>query len=117
MSLWKSKTTNVSGTFTYLDAGAEQTIFTVIGVQRGFIDGIILDLNSITLDGLIRIYSRVDGTNYRLLVTHTYTVGVDPVGVFLDMKIPANVNFLVSYEESADEGAGRAIPYVYILSE
>jgi len=117
MSLWKSKTTKVSGILSYLDAGAEQEVFAVTGVQRGFIDGIILDLNTITLNGTIRVYSRIDGTNYRLLVSHTFTVGVDPVGVFLDMKFPAHVDFRVTYEESADEGAARAIPYVYVLSE
>ena len=117
MSLWKSKTTKVTGTFSYLDVGAEQTVFEVSGSQRGFIDGIILDLNTITLNGTVRLYSRVDGVNYRLLVTHTYHVGVDPVGLFLDMKFPANVDFLISYEESADEAAARAIPYTYTLSD
>lgn len=106
---------DTDGTFSYLDAGGEQDVFEITGSSRKFIAGILLDLSNMTENGTIRVYSKIDGSNYRLLDEFYFTVATDPDGFLLNVKVPISVDFKVTYEESADEGAARDIPYAYVL--
>lgn len=104
-----------TGTFSYLDAGAEQTIFEITGSTRKFISGILLDLVNMTQNGTIKLYSEVDGSNYRELASYSFVVATDSDGVLIPLKVPVNRDFKITYTEAADEGAARAMPYSYIL--
>jgi hypothetical protein len=110
---------NTSGTFSYLDAGGEQTIVEMAtSTHYLHMRGIWLDLNTITLNGTIKVYYKVDGTNYREIkgAGDTFTVAADPDCIYLDLNIFTKADLKVTYTESADEGAARAIPYTIIYT-
>lgn len=103
-----------SGTFTYVDAGAEQTILELTGDVPRLVKGILLDLVNITLDGTIIVYTKIDKTNYRELERFPFTVASDPDGVYINREYPIVSDFKVTYTESGDEGSDRDIPYALI---
>jgi hypothetical protein len=106
-----------SGTFSYLDAGGEQTVVEITTSTRIIIEGIWLDLTTITLNGTIKLYYKVDGTNYREFSSSAFTVATDSDGVYFDLNMGITEDFKVTYTESADEGAARAIPYSIIYRD
>ncbi len=107
----------VAASFSYLDAGAEQTIFTIATTTRKKVYGIFLDLNTLTLNTTIRVKVKIDGTNYRTIETLVWINGTDDIGVYFAEAFAINQDLIVTMQESADEGAARAIPYSYILEE
>ena len=117
MGLWETKISKVNSSFTYLDAGGKQTIFEITDRTKTYISQIILDFINITKDGVIRLYSKIDGTNYREIAIFAFTFLTDSKGLFINLKIPVNIDFKITYEEDADEGSDRIIPYNYILED
>ena len=109
-----TSTVDATGTFSYLDAGVEQTIYELTNSTRKIINGIWLDLVNMTQNGTIKLYYKIDGTNYRVIDTVDYTVGVDSVGLLISGPISITEDFKVSYTEDSDEGADRNIPYTMI---
>lgn len=107
--------TDYSGTYAYLDAGAEQTIKEITATTRYTINGIFLDLVNITQDGHIKLYYKVDGTNYREFADYSFTVATDSDGVYIDLNMGMTEDFKITYTEDADEGADRDIPYSIVL--
>jgi hypothetical protein len=101
------------GSISYLDAGGEVMVAEITSPSGVVVHGIWLDLVNMTQDGTIRVYSKVDGSNYRLTETYSFTVATDPDGFFIDRTfgLVAGQDFKVTYEEGADEGADRALPY------
>lgn len=125
MAIYSSKLTwpkqgasaSESGTLSYLDAGGEQTVVELTPSARIFIHGIFCDLNTITQDGDIKLYFKIDGSNYREFHNHAFTVATDSDGVWLDVNAIVDDDFKVTYTEDADEGAARDIPYKLFYSE
>ena len=115
MSLWKTKISKVNSSFTYLDAGGEQTIFEITDNTKTYISQIMLDFVNIIENGIIKLYSKIDGTNYREIAIFAFTFLTDSKGLLINLRIPINVDFKITYEEDVDEGADRIIPYNYIL--
>jgi hypothetical protein len=105
----------VLDTFTYLDAGGEQTIFEITSSSKTFISQIMLDMNNIAQNGVITLYSKIDGTNYREMAIYGFTFLTDSKGLLINLKIPVDTDFKITYTEDFDEGAARTIPYKYIL--
>ena len=103
-----------SGTFSYLDVGAEQTVVEITTSIRKIIQGIWLDLTTMTQDGTIKGYYKIDGTNYREFFSQVFTVATDTDGIYLDLNMGITEDFKITYEESVDEEATRAIPYSII---
>lgn len=118
MSMWKRKPKAVTGSLSYLDAGGEQTIFEVTGTKYFFISGMIVDTNTLTQNGTFKLYSKIDGTNYRLLDSQAFAVATDD-GIILSAnyayRISIDTDFKLTYTESGDEGAARALPWKYTL--
>lgn len=114
-TFWSGKPAVISASFSYLDAGGEQTVFEITGVAKHFVTGIMVDMTTITQNGTFKLYSKIDGTNYRELSAITFTVASDSDGVLLDFRVPVDTDFKLTYTEGADEGAARAMPYKYIL--
>ena len=109
----------LSGSFVYTNAGAEQTICTLTTVKRVRIECILLDLNNITENGTIKVYNKIDGTNYRELkgIGQAFAAATDPDGIVLNSNLGITNDLKVTYTESSDEGADRTIYYTVIYSE
>jgi hypothetical protein len=104
---------NAEGTYAYTNAGGEQTIYD--NTEAGFVrvvNGIWLDLVNMTQNGTIRLYYKIDGTNYRLVTAQTFTVATDPDGVYINVNMGVRQHYKITYEESVDEGADRNVPYL-----
>jgi hypothetical protein len=98
-----------AGPFSYLNAGLEQTVYEdATTVMRKI--SLDLDLNAMTQNGTVRLYRKTDGANYRIWIEEAYNVG-GAEKVFSRDNIVTNQHFKVTYQEAADEGADRSIPY------
>lgn len=78
------------------------------------IRGVWLDLVNMTNDGTVRAYYKIDGSNYRLFSETLFTEAADPDGFWLDVNVGISADLKVTYQEGADEGAARAVPYQII---
>lgn len=107
-----------SGTYTYLNAGIEQTVVTITTTTRKVIQGIWLDLSNMTQNGTIKVYHKIDGTNYREVkgIGTTFTVATDADGIYLNLNMGITSDLKVTYTEGGDEGTDRAIPYSVIYA-
>jgi len=109
--------TKSQGAFTYIDAGGEVDIIELTVTTGEIIEGIWIDLVNMTQNGTIKLYYKIDGANYRqvsvggTVQTYAYTVADGVDGVFIPGPFAIASGFKVSYEEGADEGANREIPY------
>lgn len=108
-----------SGTFSYLDAGGEQVVVKIATTTRKQIQGIWVDLVNMTQNGTVRLYYKIDGTNYRLFRSYPFVVLTDPDGTYLDLNMGITNDLEVRYIEGVDEAAVRAIPYsiIYDMKE
>lgn len=103
----------VPGTFTYLDAGGEQVVFTYVPLRETKINTIWLDLVNLTRNNVIRLYHQIDAANYTVFETFNWTVGMDDGVYFRNIAIDTGRNLQLTVQETADEGADRDIPYYY----
>jgi len=94
--------------FKYLDAGGEQTIFTLNVVRPIKLNSFFLDLTELTQNSDIRV--KIDGVTVE---TYNWTTGKDKGLYFREITVPANVPVVVTMTETADEGAERNIPCYY----
>jgi len=99
-----------SGTLSYLDAGGEQTVVEVTPGNAMVVYGLYLDLSNMTQAGTVKVYQKIDGTNYREISSDATAAGESYMlnavyGIAYDMK--------VTYTEAVDEGAARDLPYSY----
>ncbi len=121
MSVWKKTNIPTNGTFTYLDAGGEQTVIEILPGNFSFITSIFIDTNALTQNGTFKIYNKIDSSNYRLSDTIAFTAASgEPAKVMASnfiFKIPIGGGFKLTYQESVDEGANRDLPYNYVLEE
>jgi len=105
-----------SGTYSYLDVGGEQAVvsLTITKVTRVYF---MIDLTNLTQNGTIKIQSKIDGTNYKTLMSNMFVAGTTNglgLGPFF-----VNTDTKLTYQESLDEGAARDLPYraIQIISE
>jgi len=103
----------VPGTFTYLDAGGEQVVFTYVPARETRLNTIWLDLVNLTQNTDIRLYHQIDGVNYRVFEPFNWTVGMDDGVYFRNISIASGRNLQLTVQETADEGADRDIPFYY----
>lgn len=108
---WNKSGTFRSGTYSYTDAGGEQTVYEFINTKSKLLQGIFLDLFTMSQNGTIKVYYKIDGSTYREIITKTYTVGVDKVGVYVEANFAVSSSIKVTYTEESNEGAVRAVPY------
>ena len=108
-------TTDQTGTFSYLDAGAEQTVLELTPTTRKIVRSIWLDMTNLTQDGAVKLYYKIDGSNYREFEEYSFAVATDSDGFLIPLGIAITSDFKITYTEDADEGAARAIPYQVIL--
>jgi hypothetical protein len=101
-----------TGTLSYLDAGGEQTVFEATIARPIVIWGVFLDLNALTQNGTVKVYHKIDGSNYREI--DSYAVAAGDTNLYIDTIFALNYDFKVTYTEAVDEGAARDIPYSYV---
>lgn len=105
------------GTLSYLDAGGEQTIAELTDGRARVIHSIFCDLSNMTQDGDLKLYAKIDGSNYRQIDTHAFTVATDPDGVLIRGPIAIDHDVKLTYTEGADEGAARDLPYTIVYEQ
>ncbi len=104
----KQNSSETVGPFSYLDAGGEQDVIEDTAITRRRIS-LELDLTTMTQDGTIRIYRKVDGATYGLWSSAAFTAaGVENVS---DAIFTTSQAWKLTYQEGADEGAARSIPF------
>jgi hypothetical protein len=110
--------TEVTNSMDYLDAGLEQTVLEIVAASEAktAIKNVILDLSEMTQNGTIKVYSKIDGTNYvQVGADISFTVATDKDGVALtNESYNLTQDFKVTYTEGADETADRLISYTYV---
>lgn len=104
--------TTTGATFTYADNATEQDVLELNALTSH--SWVSLDINALTQGATIRVYNKVDGTNYRL---------VDTLDTLTDL--PANAKDIdiilygkgtaqkITIQRQVAEGAARSIPYRY----
>ena len=105
-----------SDTFSYLDAGGEQTILEQTITTRRRLDSIWLDVTNLTQDGTFIIYHKINAGNYPEFDRGSFTVATDSDGILID-GFAVNNDWKITWTEGADEGANRDIPYCVIYQE
>ena len=98
-----------AGPFSYLDAGGEQDVVEDTAVTRRHI-WLEFSNRNMTQTGTFRIYRKIDGTNYDLYAEQAVTVSAGDERAF-DAEFTTNQAWKLTYEEGADEGAARDIPF------
>jgi len=101
-----------SGTHTHADSTAEQTVKEFTITQLEVIRGFKLDLVNLTQSVTIKIYCKIDGTNYREIDSLDWTTS-DRDGVIIG-DIYSDKDVKITLTSSALEGASRDVPYNYV---
>ena len=104
----------ITGSTNYTDAGGEQTIYEMVNTMRGIVYGIWIDLVNMTQNGTVKVYYKIDGTNYREFKSYAFTVITDSDGLFIPLTLGITNSLKITYTEGVDESAVRAIPYSII---
>jgi len=104
----------ITDTMSYTDAGGEQTIYEMVNTTRGIVYGVWLDLVNMTQNGTVKVYYKIDGTNYREFKSYSFTVITDSDGLFIPLTLGITNSLKVTYTEEVNETAARAIPYSII---
>ena len=112
-----TETGEVTGTYSYLDAGAEQTILEQTITTRREIKSIWIDTVNLTQNGTLKIYHKIDSINYReaTALQKAFTVATDD-GIWIE-PFTVNNDWKITWTESVDENAARDILYNVIYQE
>jgi len=103
----------VPAVFAYLNAGLEQTAFTFTPATNVKLSSIWFDLATLTQNTTIRLKHQIDGANYATFQTFQWTTGMDNGVYFRGLALADARPLQASFQEVADEGADRDIPYYY----
>lgn len=114
----KTEPVRTAANFSYLDAGGEQTVFTVAppAGQTWEVSFIGLDVNALTQNSNVRIKKRIDGATFRTIngATGVLVLATEEGAFETGAYVVDNTSQLqVTMAEVADEGAARTIPYEY----
>lgn len=103
--------TVASATFSYLDAGGTQDMVEVVNTHKVKVNGIFVDCNTLTQNGILKFWTKIDGSTYRMVQATTFTVASDD-SIFAALNLVTDKDFKFTWEESGgDEGAARDLPY------
>lgn len=104
-----------SGTYAHANGVGEATGLEVTPPQVTEYDGILFDMNNLTQTTTIRVYAKVDGTNYRLMHSAVFPTdfSANTKSVWVALFQTAQM-WKVTFQSSVAEGAARNVPYRYI---
>lgn len=94
----------------------ETTIKEIVTALRTEIKSIWLDLTNLTANATIKLYHKIDGTNYKVFETNSWLFASDDKGVLIE-GFSINNDFKITI--TGTEGAGVSIPYniIYEVKE
>lgn len=103
------------GVITHPDGVGEVVALELIHDGVADYPAVLLDLNALTQDTTIRLYVKVDGTNYRLVTPAVFPadfpVNAKAVPIVL---YPTGKDWAITLQSALAEGADRDIPYVFL---
>ncbi len=102
---------SLSGKFKCLSSSDEQTVVELNADVPIQINSIWLDLSNITQDGVIKIYYKIDGVNYRLIESLDHKIGEDHPGFLIDVHFNIMSDFKVTYTSVLPEKDIKEIFY------
>ena len=109
----KTQTDKLAGGMTSGTATAgtttETTIVELTLTSRRKIHAVWLDLVNLTTDATIKLYYKIDGTDYRVFETLSWAVSSDDDGVYFNKALVFDHDLKVTL--TASEGSGVSIPY------
>lgn len=111
-------TTVTSGTHSHSSGTTEQTIVEVTITTPTKLCNLFLDLVNLTKNATVRVYAKIDGTNYRALEGGQidWIVASDDDGIcYESLTIDKDVKFTLQSSEA--EGASRNVPYRIVKEE
>ena len=111
--------TSVSDTFSLQPNTNEQTLLEIQpGAKIVRIYNFYLDLNAITQNTTIKVYSKIDGTNYREIPAMTITNISPPQSKGIALKeIVFDTDLKITIQSATAEAEARDIPYRYFKGE
>jgi hypothetical protein len=104
--------TVTSGTFALPNGTTEQTIIELTPTVVTYLYNFWLDLNALTQNCTIRVYSKIDGTNYREIEPMTLSNIDYSLGLVLKEQMISTA-WKITIQSTVAEGASRSIPYRY----
>lgn len=93
---------------------SENTIIEITTTARMRIDAVWIDLTTLAQNVTIKVYNKIDGTNYRQYETYTWTTS-DEDGILLK-DITINSDWKLTMTSGTVQGEVKAIPYTIIKS-
>jgi hypothetical protein len=104
--------TVTSGTFAFPNGTTEQTIIELTPSVVTYVYNFWLDLNALVQNCTIRVYSKIDGTNYREIEPMTLSNIDYSLGLVLKEQMISTA-WKITIQSTVAEGASRNIPYRY----
>ena len=104
--------TVTSGTFVLTSDTSEHTIIELTPTVVTYLYNFWLDLNALVQNCTIRVYSKIDGTNYREIEPMRLNNINYTLGLVLKEQI-INTAWKITIQSTVAEGASRNIPYRY----
>ena len=100
--------TETVGSFSLVNDTNEQDVVEELATTRRRV-ALEFELNAMTQDGTIRVFRKVNGTNYRLYTETAFTAS-GSIKVF-DAQFVTNQDWKLTYQATVAEGAARSIPF------
>ena len=108
-------TAETDASFSYLDAGGEQDVYTDAVTTRRKIS-FSMDISTMSQGGVVKVYLKVDGSTYKVWIKKDVdSISSSGTEDVYTIEIITNQHIKVSYTEDADEGADRSIPYSVVI--
>jgi len=104
--------TVTSGTFVLTSDTSEHTIIELTPTVVTYLYNFWLDLNALVQNCTIRVYSKIDGTNYREIEPMTLSNIDYSLGLVLKEQMISTA-WKITIQSTVAEGASRNIPYRY----
>ena len=106
----------ISGTIVLQPGTSEQDVLEVTPAKLQKYEVLLLDLNELTQNTTIRIYIKIDGTNYRLINSAVYPTDfpTNAKGVPIELY-SMSVPWKITLQSAVSEGVARNIPYRYVV--
>jgi len=105
-------TVTVEGTYAHTNGTTENDALVITLTNITKVDALLFDLVNLTKTSTVRVYIKVDGTNYRLAEPYLWTIS-DPDALVINLP-KHNHDMKVTLQSDVAEGASRNIPYSYV---
>lgn len=110
------KPNKTKGTYSHTGDATEEDVVEITPAVMSVVQGVWLDLVNMTQNGTIILYYKIDGINYREVLSQSFTVATDSDGVYLNVNMGIVDDFKVTYKPSVGEGGAKNIPYLIVYN-